>query len=613
VRALSRRLVALVGVASLPLLGLAATAAASTTGNPYSPAYGHTYRHGAVPTREQLGKIKSYEAAHPTATPNATAAGNTLAYGGGIDGIGVTSGHEKVYLVFWGSQWGTQGTDANGNLTFSSDSAGGAPKLQNMFKGLGTGNEAWSGVMTQYCDGPGVSSGATSCSASAAHVAYPSGGALSGVWYDNSTAEPSAASGHQIGVEAVNAAAHFGNTTAAANRYAQYVILSPKGLDPDNYKTGGFCAWHDYNGDSTLTGGAVSSPYGDVAFTNMPYVMDQGSSCGQNFVNSGSAGTIDGYTMVEGHEYSETITDQNPAGGWTASSGQENADECAWLNPGTQGGATNVGMGNGSYAEQGTWSNDTNRCDTSHTIIGGGGGTGLSASNPGSQSGTVGAAASLQLSATGGTTPYSWSATGLPTGLSISSGGLISGTPSAAGSYTVNATVRDNTGATASTSFGWTISPSGGGGCSGQKLGNPGFESGNTVWSASAGVIGQNGTQEPAHSGTWNAWLDGYGSTHTDTLTQSVAIPAGCHATLSFYLHIDTAETGSTAFDKLTVKAGSTTLATYSNVNAASGYTLRSFDVSALAGQTVTVSFAGTEDSSLQTSFVIDDTAVTLS
>jgi serine protease len=612
VRAVSRRLVALAGIASIPLLCLAAPATASTSGNPYSPAYGHNYRHGAVPTREQLGKINDYDAAHPSASPNATAAGNTLSYGGGIDGIGVTSGHEKVYLVFWGSQWGTQGTDSNGNLTFSSDSAGGAPKLQNMFKGLGTGNESWSGVMTQYCDGPGVSSGATSCSASAAHVAYPTGGALSGVWYDNSASEPSAASGHQIGVEAVNAAAHFGNTTAAANRYSQYVILSPKGLNPDNYKTGGFCAWHDYNGDSTLSGGAVSSPYGDVAFTNMPYVMDQGSSCGQNFVNSGSAGAIDGYTMVEGHEYSETITDQNPAGGWTASSGEENADECAWLNPGTQGGATNVSMGNGSYTEQGTWSNDTNRCDTSHTIIGGGGGTGLSAGNPGAQSGAVGTAASLQLSATGGTTPYTWSATGLPSGLSISTGGLISGTPSTAGSYTVNATVRDAAGASASTAFGWTISTGGGGGCSGQRLGNPGFESGNTVWSASSGVIGQNGSQQPAHSGTWNAWLDGYGSTHTDTLSQSVSIPAGCHATLSFYLHIDTAETGSTAYDKLTVKAGSTTLATYSNANAASGYTLRSFDVSALAGQTVTVSFGGTEDSSLQTSFVIDDTALTL-
>jgi hypothetical protein len=120
-----------------------------------------------------------------------------------------------------------------------------------------------------------------------------------------------------------------------------------------------------------------------------------------------------------------------------------------------------------------------------------------------------------------------------------------------------------------------------------------------------------NSTGEAAHSGSWKAWMNGYGTTHTDTLSQSVTIPAGCTATFSFYLHIDTAESGSTAYDKLTVKAGSTTLATYSNVNAASGYSLKSFSVP--AGSTLSFAFTGTEDSSLQTSFVIDDTAVTLS
>ncbi|MEU1757142.1 M4 family metallopeptidase [Micromonospora matsumotoense] len=150
------------------------------------------------------------------------------------------------------------------------------------------------------------------------------------------------------------------------------------------------------------------------------------------------------------------------------------------------------------------------------------------------------------------------------------------------------------------------------GGCSGQKLTNPGFESGATGWTATSGVITSSASQA-AHGGSYKAWLDGYGSTHTDTVTQSVSIPAGCRATLTFWLHIDTAESGSTAYDKLTVKAGSTTLATYSNVNAASGYVQRSFDVSALAGTTATISFSGVEDSSLQTSFVVDDTALTLS
>ncbi|MFI6327173.1 M4 family metallopeptidase [Micromonospora chersina] len=156
-----------------------------------------------------------------------------------------------------------------------------------------------------------------------------------------------------------------------------------------------------------------------------------------------------------------------------------------------------------------------------------------------------------------------------------------------------------------------TTPPSGS--CTGQKLANPGFESGNVSWTASSGVI-TNDTAQAAHGGSYKAWLDGYGTTHTDTLSQSVTIPAGCRATLSFWLHIDSAEsTTTTAYDKLTVKAGSTTLATYSNLNKATGYVQRSFDISSLAGTTATISFSGVEDSSLQTSFVVDDTAVTLS
>jgi hypothetical protein len=241
----------------------------------------------------------------------------------------------------------------------------------------------------------------------------------------------------------------------------------------------------------------------------------------------------------------------------------------------------------------------------------------VTVTNPGAQSATVGVATSLQThasdSASGQTLTYT--ATGLPAGLSINaSSGLISGTPTTAGTSTVTVTAKDTTGATGTASFAWTVGTGGGGGCSGQQLLNPGFESGATTWTSSSGVIGQNGTQQPAHAGTWDAWLDGYGSTHTDTLSQSVAIPAGCHATLSFWVHIDTAETTtSTAYDKLTVTAGSTTVATLSNLNKATGYVQKTYDISSAAGTTVTVKFSGVEDSSLQTSFVLDDTAVTLS
>ena len=119
---------------------------------------------------------------------------------------------------------------------------------------------------------------------------------------------------------------------------------------------------------------------------------------------------------------------------------------------------------------------------------------------------------------------------------------------------------------------------------------------------------------EAAHGGTYSAWLLGYGSTHTESVSQAVTIPAGCSATLTFWVHIDSAETTTSAqYDKLTVTAGSTTLATLSNLNKASGYVQKSYSLNAFAGQTVTLKWNGTEDSSLQTSFVLDDLAVTLS
>ncbi|NEA98374.1 hydrolase [Streptomyces sp. SID13726] len=160
-----------------------------------------------------------------------------------------------------------------------------------------------------------------------------------------------------------------------------------------------------------------------------------------------------------------------------------------------------------------------------------------------------------------------------------------------------------------------------GGTCtSAQLLGNNGFESGSSTWTATSGVI-TDSSDESARTGSYYAWLDGYGSAHTDTLSQSVTVPSGCTtAALSFYLHIDTAETTtSTAYDTLKVQVLNSsgtvlsTLATYSNLNAASGYTQRGFSLASYAGQTVTLKFTGTEGSTLQTSFVIDDTALNVS
>ncbi|MEU8299084.1 M28 family peptidase [Micromonospora sp. NPDC048909] len=217
----------------------------------------------------------------------------------------------------------------------------------------------------------------------------------------------------------------------------------------------------------------------------------------------------------------------------------------------------------------------------------------------------------------GAAQPVALSASGAPSGVTVSfspssvtSGGsatmtLTASATAATGAFTITVTGTGSVTRTAA----YTLTVTGTGGCAGgQLIGNGGFESGTSPWTATSGVI-TNSADQPARTGSYKAWLDGYGRTRTDTLAQSVTLPAGCTAsTLTFWLHIDTAETTtSTAYDRLTVRLGSTTLATWSNLNAAAGYVQRTLNVGAYAGQTLTLTFTGTEDSSLQTSFVIDD------
>jgi len=224
-----------------------------------------------------------------------------------------------------------------------------------------------------------------------------------------------------------------------------------------------------------------------------------------------------------------------------------------------------------------------------------------------------------------------FTASGLPTGgtatfspTSVTSGAsstLTIATTSAtpAGSYAITVT-GTGTSVTRTATYTLTVTGSSGTCTSTQLLANAGFESGSTSWTTTSGVIGTF-TAQPARTGSYVAWLDGYGATHTDSAYQSVTLPSGCTTyALTFYVHIDTAETTtSTAYDTLKVQAVNSsgtvlaTLATYSNLNAASGYVAKSISLSAYAGQTIRVNFLGVEDSSLQTSFVLDDTALTVS
>jgi Zn-dependent metalloprotease len=148
----------------------------------------------------------------------------------------------------------------------------------------------------------------------------------------------------------------------------------------------------------------------------------------------------------------------------------------------------------------------------------------------------------------------------------------------------------------------------------GNLLLNPGFESGAVSWTGSAGPITTD-TGRPAHAGSWKMWLGGNGAAATETESQSVTVSATATAPrLSYWIRTDTAESGTTAYDtmKVQIVSGTTTstLVTYTNVGTSATYSQKTFDLSAYKGKTITVKFLMVEDSSLQTSFVVDDTAV---
>ncbi|WBB78924.1 M4 family metallopeptidase [Micromonospora sp. WMMD882] len=244
------------------------------------------------------------------------------------------------------------------------------------------------------------------------------------------------------------------------------------------------------------------------------------------------------------------------------------------------------------------------------------------------------ATAGLTLATTGGAAQpeVTFSVSGLPAGATASFSPTVTssdgqttltvttaaGTP--AGSYPVTVTA---TGATVTRTASLTLIVYGPGGVCpvGQQLVDPGFESGGTGWTATPGVVGQFGAVgQPARTGVWSAWLGGHGRTSTDSLDQRLALPAGCATyTLSYWMSVRTAETSTTkAYDTIRVQVldGSgavlATLATYSNLSRSDGYVSRSLSLAPYQGQSVTLRFVATEDVSLQTSFVLDDLAVTI-
>ncbi|MFJ8364097.1 hypothetical protein [Streptomyces sp. NPDC093984] len=294
-------------------------------------------------TPETSGHAKQMAARD--ARPAAAASTNLLSYGGGAV---VTS--PKVYVVYWGSQWGTGSTVTN-------DPSGEAALQLSFFQHAYGSGDTWSASQTQYCEGVVV--GTTQCNGAGTPVGHPASNPVGGTWLDSSVSAPSKPSNAQIAAEAVKAAAHFG----VSGDNVQIIVDAPHGAVPTGFKTQ-YCAWHD----QTTTGSGAPLPY-----TNFPYITDAGSACGANFVSTGSTGvngTTEGVTIVGGHEYAETLTDPTASTGWLDSTGYETGDKCAWISSG-QGASTIVAMNGSDYAIQSLWSNNFNNdgggCVVSYT------------------------------------------------------------------------------------------------------------------------------------------------------------------------------------------------------------------------------------------------------
>jgi thermitase len=142
---------------------------------------------------------------------------------------------------------------------------------------------------------------------------------------------------------------------------------------------------------------------------------------------------------------------------------------------------------------------------------------------------------------------------------------------------------------------------------------NGGFESGLSPWTeSSSGGYSLRDSTRP-HSGSWGTWLGGYNS-GTDLVRQTVTVPS--NGTLTYWWYMTTQESGSTAYDFLRVRvlngSGSllATLRTLSNASGAGTWRQDSLSLSSYAGQQVQVEFRVSTDSSLPSSFFVDDVSL---
>ena len=218
----------------------------------------------------------------------------------------------QMYLIFWG--WGT------------SDPNGVKPLILQYAQSIG--GSAYNNIYTQYYGPSG-------------HITNPSA-QYAGAYYDNTNAVPKHPTDAQIAAEAKYVVGKVGY-----NANWSYVVLTPHGKSTRGFATQ-WCAYHS----STVYNNQI------VSYTDLPYMPDGGSSCGANIISppSDESGADEGETIVEGHEYGESVTDPNPPSGWYNNSKGEIGDICAWTN------IANDPYGSNSYTAQPMFSNASSSC-----------------------------------------------------------------------------------------------------------------------------------------------------------------------------------------------------------------------------------------------------------
>ena len=340
--------------------------------------------------------------------------GNLLYHGGPVQG------DPELYLLFWGSWWNSSCTNTQ--------SQGGADEsyLYNYYHGMGSAADNVSPVASQYGD------------SIATHPAFPTvAGRAFITWNADCADPPASATDAQLAAEAASYASTLASEGYTINNNTQIVVISPSGTNPGGGFGSQYCAYHNW---TRMSNGTY------LSWTNLPYIPDQGGNCGANFVQNG----FDGWSIVGGHEYLESVTDpfvnsSTPGSAWYDSQGDEIGDKCAWT------GLFTETLGSwGTFAQQPEWDNSTASCQPVDRIT---------VTNPGNQVTNAGTGVSLQVSGSSSeSNPLSFSASGLPAGLSVSTTGLISGTPTIAGTATVTVTATDTTpSVSGSATFTWTV------------------------------------------------------------------------------------------------------------------------------------------------------------